>query len=54
MGDKISIHGRLQSREYRKREEDGAISIKTAFEVSVTQLETVELCLAETESDMIK
>ncbi|MBR5315360.1 MAG: single-stranded DNA-binding protein, partial [Firmicutes bacterium] len=54
VGDKISIHGRLQSREYRKREEDGSISIKTAFEVSVTQLETVELCLAETERDMIK
>ena len=39
VGDKIAIRGRLQSREYKKREEDGSVLIKTAFEVSVTQLE---------------
>ncbi len=47
VGDKITIRGRLQSREYKKREEDGSVSLKTAFEVSVTQLEMVDLHLAE-------
>lgn len=47
VGDKIAIHGRLQSREYKKREENGSVTIKTAFEVSVTQLETLDLYLAE-------
>ena len=54
VGDKIAIHGRLQSRDYKKRQEDGTVSIKTAFEVSVTQLEMVDLCLAEDAESMIK
>ena len=54
VGDKIAIRGRLQSREYKKREEDGSVAIKTAFEVSVTQLETMDLYLAEDDADMIK
>lgn len=54
VGDKIAIRGRLQSREYKKREEDGSVAVKTAFEVSVTQLETMDLYLAEDDADMIK
>lgn len=54
VGDKIAIRGRLQSREYKKREGDGSVAIKTAFEVSVTQLETMDLYLAEDDADMIK
>lgn len=54
VGDKIAIRGRLQSREYKKREEDGSVTIKTAFEVSVSQMETVDLYLAENDKDMIK
>lgn len=54
VGDKIAIHGRLQSREYKKREEDGSVTVKTAFEVSVTQLETVDLYLAEKDDFVIK
>jgi len=54
VGDKITIHGRLQSREYKKREEDGSVSQKTAFEVSVTQLEMVDFHLAECDEDVIK
>lgn len=54
VGDKIAIHGRLQSREYKKREEDGSVTIKTAFEVSVTQLETLDLYLAEKDEFVIE
>ena len=54
VGDKIAIHGRLPSREYKKREEDGSVTVKTAFEVSVTQLETVDLYLAEKDDFVIK
>ena len=54
VGDKIAIRGRLQSREYKKREEDGSVTVKTAFEVSVTQLEMVDLYLAESEENVIK
>ena len=54
VGDKIAIRGRLQSREYKKREEDGSVTVKTAFEVTVTQLEMVDLCLAEDDEIVIK
>lgn len=54
VGDKIAIRGRLQSRDYKKREEDGSVAIKTAFEVSVTQLETMDLYLAEKDEFVIK
>lgn len=39
VGNKISLHGRLQSRHYRKKGPDGEISEKIAYEVSVLQLE---------------
>ena len=39
VGDKVSVEGRLQSREYRKLAEDGDFVTKTAYEVSVTKLE---------------
>lgn len=54
VGDKIAVRGRLQSREYKKREADGSVTLKTAFEVSVTQLEMTDLCLAEENEDMLK
>lgn len=41
VGDKISIHGRLQSRVYKKKTEDGDVLVKTAYEVSVLQLESL-------------
>lgn len=40
VGDRIAVSGRLQSRQYKKRQEDGEVLIKTAYEVSVLQLET--------------
>ena len=41
VGHKISIAGRIQSREYRKRDEEGNITEKTAYEVSILKLETL-------------
>ena len=40
VGDNIKIWGRMQSRTYQKRLEDGAIEEKIAFEVSVSRLES--------------
>lgn len=41
VGDKVSVQGRIQSREYRKFTEEGQLITKTAYEVSVTKLETI-------------
>ena len=40
IGDRITIQGRLQSRQYKKKNELGDAVIKTAYEVSILQLET--------------
>ena len=37
-GDYLSIHGRIQSREYKKRLEDASIETRTTYEVSVSHL----------------
>lgn len=41
VGTKISVTGRIQSREYRKRDPEGDITIKTAYEVSILKLESL-------------
>lgn len=41
VGTKISLTGRIQSREYRKRDADGNITMKAAYEVSILKLESV-------------
>ncbi|MBR5315909.1 MAG: single-stranded DNA-binding protein, partial [Firmicutes bacterium] len=41
VGEKIALSGRLQSRQYKKKLEDGTALIKTAYEVSVLQLESL-------------
>ncbi|MDD2190684.1 MAG: single-stranded DNA-binding protein [Eubacteriales bacterium] len=41
IGTKISIMGRIQSREYRKRDAEGNITVKTAYEVSILKLEAL-------------
>ncbi len=41
VGSKIAVGGRLQSRQYKKKTEDGGVLTKTAYEVSVLQLETL-------------
>jgi primosomal replication protein N len=38
VGEKIQISGRIQSREYQKRLEDGTVEIRTAYEVSINAI----------------
>ncbi|MCL2396578.1 MAG: single-stranded DNA-binding protein [Defluviitaleaceae bacterium] len=42
VGDNIKLWGRMQSRLYQKKMEDGDVVEKTAFEVSVAKLEQAE------------
>lgn len=41
VGTKLMIEGRLQSREYKKKRDDGTAEVKKAFEVSVLKLEEI-------------
>ncbi|MCL2753227.1 MAG: single-stranded DNA-binding protein [Defluviitaleaceae bacterium] len=40
VGDNIKIWGRMQSRIYQKKQEDGSVIDKTAYEVSVSRIES--------------
>ncbi len=42
VGTKLIIEGRMQSREYKKKLEDGTAEMRKAFEVSVVKLEEAE------------
>ena len=42
VGDKIRVYGRVQSREYEKKNEDGTVNKRVAYEISVSKLEKVE------------
>lgn len=42
IGTRLQIDGRIQSREYQKRIEDGVYEMRTAYEVSVNKLTVVE------------
>ena len=42
VGTKLIVEGRIQSREYKKKLEDGSAEIRKAFEVSVIKLEEAE------------
>lgn len=39
VGTKLAVEGRIQSREYKKKLDDGTAEIRKAFEVSVVKLE---------------
>ncbi|MGI6728177.1 MAG: single-stranded DNA-binding protein [Anaerovoracaceae bacterium] len=39
VGTRIRISGRFQSREYRKKDEEGNVTIKVAYEVSIVKIE---------------
>jgi len=41
VGDHIRLWGRMQSRQYQKRRDDGEVLEKTAYEVSVSKVEIV-------------
>ena len=38
VGDKVGLSGRIQSREYRKTDENGVESVRVAYEISVNRL----------------
>ena len=42
VGTEVSITGRIQSREYQKRLSESCSILKTAYEVSISQMEVVE------------
>ena len=42
VGDHIMLWGRIQSREYQKRDSTGEVEVRVAFEVSISKLEYVE------------
>jgi len=41
VGTEVKIVGRVQSRQYEKKHEDGTIESKVAYEVSVASLEVI-------------
>ena len=43
VGDNIKICGRMQSRNYQKKLDNGEILEKTAYEISVSKLEVIEI-----------
>ena len=44
VGTNVKIWGRIQSREYKKKISEEEFITKTAYEVSVTKMETVDEC----------
>ncbi|MBQ7668428.1 MAG: single-stranded DNA-binding protein [Clostridia bacterium] len=42
VGDKVKVYGRVQSREYEKKFEDGTAEKRVAYEISVSKLEIVK------------
>ena len=38
IGDKVSVVGRIQSREYEKKKEDGVVEKKVAYEISIIKI----------------
>lgn len=53
VGEKIELHGRIQSRQYQKKTDDGSIETKTAYEVSISSLMAIEDDVVESE-DTVK
>ena len=51
VGTEVKLVGRVQSRSYEKKYEDGRVETKVAYEVSVSSLEVVNQENAENESD---
>ncbi len=51
VGTKVRIVGRVQSREYEKKFEDGTVENRVAYEVSIGSLEVVEETNNEKESE---
>ena len=41
IGTKLAVEGRIQSREYKKKLEDGTSEMRKAFEVSIVKIEEI-------------
>lgn len=55
VGDKVVASGRIQSREYEKKQEDGSVEKRVAYEVSLAKVtNSLELPSVRMESRMIK
>lgn len=39
VGSKLRIEGRIQSREYKKRDDEGGVTVRIAYEVSIVKIE---------------
>ncbi|MDR0462584.1 MAG: single-stranded DNA-binding protein [Christensenellaceae bacterium] len=42
VGEKVQINGRIQSREYQKRFDDGSVETRTAYEVSINAITRID------------
>lgn len=54
VGTKVKVVGRVQSREYEKKHEDGTVETKIAYEVSIGSLEIVEEDDAENNEETVE
>ncbi len=52
VGTKLKVWGRLQSRTYQKRLEDGEVIEKSAFELSISKLEVIKEDIVESEINL--
>ncbi len=43
IGERVSVSGRIQSREYQKMQEDGSYQTKTAYEVSISRVTALSM-----------
>jgi single-stranded DNA-binding protein len=42
VGDNVRLWGRMQSRQYQKRRDNGEVSEKVAYEVSISKIEVAQ------------
>ncbi len=52
VGDNLVIWGRVQSRDYQKKGDDESITLKTAYEVSISKLELGKIIIPSYEEGM--
>lgn len=55
VGEKVHVSGRIQSREYQKRLDDGTVETRIAFEVSINRIsrDTLESQFSETDTVLL-
>ena len=53
VGAEVKITGRVQSRSYEKKHEDGTVEARVAYEVSIASMEIPEKETDETENEEV-